>query len=153
MCFFCRHVRTVTLMTMHPIPDDMLTTLKICVAVAKCERILRCDTKFCLIDSRLWRRNHFCWSITYYIAMISQLLKCFTFTFFQKLLPLGCHFLIADWLLTCSFCIHTKLLPPATEYCTPEYYRGNDQSNGNKYATLTDKDELSVGKGWLTLHR
>ena len=40
MCFFCRHVRTVTLVTMQPISDDMLTTSKICVAVAKCERAL-----------------------------------------------------------------------------------------------------------------
>ena len=36
MCFFCRHVWTVTLVTMQPISDDMLTTSKICVAVAKC---------------------------------------------------------------------------------------------------------------------
>ena len=63
------------------------------------------------------------------------------------MLPLGYHFLIDDWLLICSLCIHTKLLPPANEYCTREYYHGNDQYNRNKYATLTDKDELSVGKG------
>ena len=35
--FFRRHVRTVTLMTMQPISDDMVTTSKICVIVAKCE--------------------------------------------------------------------------------------------------------------------
>ena len=40
MCFFCRYVRTVTLVTMQPISDDMLTTSKICVAVGKCERAL-----------------------------------------------------------------------------------------------------------------
>ena len=35
--FLCRHVRTVTLVTMQPISDDMVTTSKICVGVAKCE--------------------------------------------------------------------------------------------------------------------
>ena len=40
MCFSCRHVRTVSLVTMQPISGDMLTTSKICVAVAKCERAL-----------------------------------------------------------------------------------------------------------------
>ena len=37
MCFFCRHVRTVTLVTMQTISDDMLTTSKICVGLAKRE--------------------------------------------------------------------------------------------------------------------
>ena len=40
MCFFCRHVRTVILMTMQPISDDMVTTSKVCVIVAKRERTL-----------------------------------------------------------------------------------------------------------------
>ena len=40
MCFFCRHVQTVILMTMQPISDDMVTMSKICVVVAKCERAL-----------------------------------------------------------------------------------------------------------------
>ena len=35
MCFFCRHLRTVTLVTMQPISNDMLTTSKIRVAVAQ----------------------------------------------------------------------------------------------------------------------
>ena len=45
MCFFCRHVWTDTLVTMRPISDDMLTTSKICVAVAKWERALRVKKK------------------------------------------------------------------------------------------------------------
>ena len=61
-------------------------------------------------------------------------------------IALGYHFLIDDWLLTYSFCIHTKLTS-RERVLTPEYYRGNDQPNRNKYATLTDKDKLSVGKG------
>ena len=40
MCFFGRHVRTVTLVKMQPISDDILTTSKNFVAVAKCERTL-----------------------------------------------------------------------------------------------------------------
>ena len=39
--FFCCHVQTVTLVTMQPISDDMLTSSKICIAVAKCEGVLR----------------------------------------------------------------------------------------------------------------
>ena len=35
--FFYRHVPTVTLVTMPPISDGMLTSSKICVVVAKCE--------------------------------------------------------------------------------------------------------------------
>ena len=34
-CFFYRHVQTVTLVTMQPISDDMVTMSKICVAVTK----------------------------------------------------------------------------------------------------------------------
>ena len=39
--FLCRHVRTVTLMTMQPISDDMVRTSKICVVIVKCERALK----------------------------------------------------------------------------------------------------------------
>ena len=38
--FLCRHVRTGTLMTMQSTSNDMVTTSKICVIVAKCERAL-----------------------------------------------------------------------------------------------------------------
>ena len=38
--FFYRHVGTVTLVTMQPICDDMLTTSKNCMAVHNCERVL-----------------------------------------------------------------------------------------------------------------
>ena len=34
--FFCRHVQTVTLMTMQAISEEMVTTSKICVVFAKC---------------------------------------------------------------------------------------------------------------------
>ena len=39
-CIFCRHVRTVTLMTMQPISDEMLTTSKTSVVVTKCQQVL-----------------------------------------------------------------------------------------------------------------
>ena len=42
--FYCHHVRTVTLMTMQPNSDDMLTNPKICVIVAKWQRALRSAT-------------------------------------------------------------------------------------------------------------
>ena len=45
MCFFCRHVRTVTLVTMQPISDDIFTMSKICAAVTKCERALSDNVK------------------------------------------------------------------------------------------------------------
>ena len=41
--FFGHHVWAVTLMTMQPISDDMVSTSKICVIVAKCERALISD--------------------------------------------------------------------------------------------------------------
>ena len=44
ICFFCRHVQTVTLVTMQPISDNIKMMLKIsilCVIVAKCKRTLR----------------------------------------------------------------------------------------------------------------
>ena len=49
--FSCRHVWTVTLMTMKPISDDMVTTSKICVVVAKCERALMYLNHLCFILS------------------------------------------------------------------------------------------------------
>ena len=41
MCFFYRHMWTVTLLRIQPISDDMLTTSKNRVAFVKCERALR----------------------------------------------------------------------------------------------------------------
>ena len=46
MCFFCRHVRTVTLVTIQPMSDNVLTISKICVTVAKCERALTAVREF-----------------------------------------------------------------------------------------------------------
>ena len=46
MCFFCRHVRRVTSVTIQPI---MVTRSKVCVVVAKCERMLTITTATLLI--------------------------------------------------------------------------------------------------------
>ena len=46
MCFCCHHVRTASLVTMQTISDNMLTTSKICVTVAKWDRTLKIHLKW-----------------------------------------------------------------------------------------------------------
>ena len=55
--FFCRHVRTVTLVTMQHICDgikNMLTTTTICVVVAKCERTLTVAGRYLELSENLF---------------------------------------------------------------------------------------------------
>ena len=60
--FSCRHMRTVTLVTIQAISDDiMLITSKICVVVVKCEQVLSFSLSQNILLSALIASNDMSW--------------------------------------------------------------------------------------------
>ena len=64
MSFYYCHVRTVTLVTMQHIPDDMVTTSKICIIFVKCDRVLTETIENLIKSVNFDSLSELCWNMS-----------------------------------------------------------------------------------------